>query len=89
MLEIVLLWNFSLPCVWWKYKAEKKQYRSFLGDVEYNFLSQLVSEPNGRDAWLDLLFRNKEGLEGDLMVGVSPEQSNHEMTKFSILGEIW
>ena len=34
-----------------------------------NFLMQLVSEPTRGSASLDLLFTNREGLVGDVVVG--------------------
>jgi len=36
--------------------------------VENNFLTQLVSEPTRGGASLDLLFTNREGLMGDVVV---------------------
>ena len=45
---LVLVGNFNLPEVCWKYNTvEKKQSRRFLECVEDNFLTQLVSEPFG------------------------------------------
>jgi len=37
--------------------------------VEDNFSMQLVSEPSRAGALLDLLFTNREGLVGDVVVG--------------------
>ena len=37
--------------------------------MEDNFLTQLVSEPTREGTPLDLLFVNREGLVGDVMVG--------------------
>jgi len=37
--------------------------------VEDNFLTQLVSEPARGGALLDLLFTNREGLVGDVVIG--------------------
>ena len=37
--------------------------------MEDNFLTQLVSEPARVGASLDLLFTNREGLVGDVVVG--------------------
>ncbi|KAK4810867.1 hypothetical protein QYF61_008839 [Mycteria americana] len=39
----------------------------FLRFVEENFLSQVLSEPTRKDALLDLLFVNREGLMADVM----------------------
>ncbi|KAK4822040.1 hypothetical protein QYF61_006953 [Mycteria americana] len=62
-LALVLLGDFNLPDVCWKYNtAEGKQSRRFLECVADNFLTQLVSEPTREGAPLDLLFTNREGL---------------------------
>lgn len=37
--------------------------------VEGNFLAQLVREPTGEGALMDLLFVNREGFVGDVMTG--------------------
>ena len=51
-------------------------------------LTQLVSEPTKEGASLDLLFVNREGLVGDVMVGGHLGHHNHEMIEFLILGEV-
>jgi len=56
--------------------------------VEDDFLTQLVSEPTRGGASLDLLFTNREGLMGDVVVGGHLGLSNHEMIEFSVLGEV-
>ena len=77
------------PDVCWKYNtAERNQSRRFLEHVEENFLTQLVSKPTREGAPLDLLFANREGLVGDVMVGGRLGHSDHEMTEFLILGEV-
>ncbi|GAB0202648.1 hypothetical protein GRJ2_002730400 [Grus japonensis] len=87
-LALVLVGDFNLPDVCWKYNtAERKQSRRFLECVEDNFLTQLVSEPTREDASLDLLFTNREGLVGDVVVGGCLGLSNHEMIEFSIHGK--
>ncbi|KAK4820600.1 hypothetical protein QYF61_001906 [Mycteria americana] len=49
-LALVLVGDFNLPDVCWKYNtAEKKQSRRFLECVADNFLTQLVSEPTRED----------------------------------------
>ena len=49
---------------------------------------QLVRGPIRRGAQLDLLFTNREGLVGDVKVGSSLGQSDHETVEFLILGEV-
>ena len=62
-LAFVLVGDFNLPGVCWKYNtAERKQSRRFLECMEDNFLTQLVREPTRECALLDLLFVNREGL---------------------------
>jgi len=80
LLSLVLMGDFSLPDICWKYNTEKrKQSRRFLECVENNFLMQLVSEPTKGDASLDLLFANREGLVGGVVVGGCHGRSDHEM----------
>ncbi|KAM9591097.1 uncharacterized protein ACIBXB_006040 [Morphnus guianensis] len=88
---LVLVGDFNFPDVCWKYNmAESKQSRSrrFLECVEDNFLTQLVGEPTRGGASLDLLFTNREGLVGDVVVGGRLGLSDHEMIEFLILGEV-
>ena len=88
-LALVLMGDFSLPDVCWKYNtAERKQSRRFLECAEDNFLTQLVSEPAREGVPLDLLFVNREGLVGDVVVGGHLGHSDHEMIEFLILGEV-
>ncbi|KAK4825246.1 hypothetical protein QYF61_025645, partial [Mycteria americana] len=84
-LALVLVGDFNLLDVCWKYNtAERKQSRRFLECVADNFLTQLVREPTREGAPLDLLFTNREGLVGDVMVGGRLGQSDHEMIEFLI-----
>ncbi|KAK4823310.1 hypothetical protein QYF61_000523 [Mycteria americana] len=88
-LALVLVGDFNLPDVCWKYNtAERKQSRRFLERVADNFLTQLVSEPTREGAPLDLLFTNREGLVSYVMVGGRLGQSDHEMIEFLILEEV-
>ncbi|KAM9591475.1 uncharacterized protein ACIBXB_006271 [Morphnus guianensis] len=85
---LVLVGDFNFPDICWKYNtAVSKQSRRFLEYVEDNFLTQLVGEPTRGGALLDLLFTNREGLVGGVMVGGRLGLSDHEMVEFSILGE--
>ncbi|KAK4823963.1 hypothetical protein QYF61_008349 [Mycteria americana] len=87
-LALVLVGDFNLPDVCWKYNsAERKQSRRFLECVADNFLTQLVSEPTREGAPLDLLFTNREGLVSHVMVGGRLGQSDHEMIEFLICEE--
>ncbi|KAK4823485.1 LOW QUALITY PROTEIN: hypothetical protein QYF61_002549 [Mycteria americana] len=87
-LALVLVGDFNLPDVCWKYNtAERKQSRRFLDCVADNFLTQLVSEPTREGAPLDLLFTNREGLVSHAIVGGCLGQNDHEMIEFLIRGE--
>ncbi|KAK4827846.1 LOW QUALITY PROTEIN: hypothetical protein QYF61_021983 [Mycteria americana] len=76
--------------VCWKYNTaqRKQETRRFLECVEDNFQTQLVSEPTREGALLELLFVNREGLAGDVMVGGCLGHSDHEVIEFLILGEV-
>ncbi|KAK4827211.1 hypothetical protein QYF61_015239 [Mycteria americana] len=88
-LALVLMGDFNLPVVCWKYNtAERKQSRRFLECVEDTFLTQLVSEPTRGGASLDLLFTNREGLVGDVVVGGRLGLSDRDMIEFLIRGEV-
>ena len=56
--------------------------------MEDNFLTQLVSEPTRGDVSLSLLFTNREGLVGDVVVGGRLGLSDHEVIEFLIHGEV-
>ncbi|KAK4818855.1 hypothetical protein QYF61_020074 [Mycteria americana] len=89
LLALVLVGDFNLPDVCWKYnRAERKQSRRFLEGVADSFLTQLVSEPTREGAPLDLLFMNREGLVSHVMVGGCLGQSDHEMIEFLLLREV-
>ena len=88
-LPFVLVGDFNLPDICWKYiTAERKHSRMFLEVVEDNFLTQLVSEPARGGVFLDLLFTNREGLVGDVVVGDCLGLSDHEMIEFLIHDEV-
>jgi len=87
LLVVVLVWDFNLPDVFWKYNtAERKQSRRFLECMEGNLLTQLVSEHTRGGASFDCLLT--EGLVGNLVVGGSLGLSDCEMIEFLILGEV-
>ncbi|RMC21672.1 hypothetical protein DUI87_02540 [Hirundo rustica rustica] len=86
---LVLVGDFNLPDICWELNtAEKRQSRKFLECMEDNFLLQLVGEPTRGGTMLDLLFANRDGLVGDVVVGCRLGQSDHEVIEFSIFGEI-
>ncbi|GAB0186634.1 hypothetical protein GRJ2_001128700 [Grus japonensis] len=85
LLALALMGDFNLTDVCWKYNTAEKR---FLECAEDNFLTQLVSETTREGAPLDLLFVNREGLVGNVMVGGHLGHSHHEMIEFLILGEV-
>ncbi|RMB92461.1 hypothetical protein DUI87_31103 [Hirundo rustica rustica] len=85
----VLVGDFNLPDICWELNtAERRQSRKFLECMEDNFLSQLVGEPTRGRTVLDLLFANRDGLVGDVVVGGRLGQNDHETIEFPIFGEI-
>ncbi|PKU30465.1 rna-directed dna polymerase from mobile element hypothetical protein [Limosa lapponica baueri] len=69
---------------WEHHTAVMSQSGKFLKSVgDDNFLSQVLSEPTRKDALLDF-FVNREGLVGDVMVGVCLSHSDHETVEFKI-----
>lgn len=53
-----------------------------------NVLTELVREPAGEAALLDLLFVNRERLVGDITAGGCLGHSNQKIIEFSILREV-
>ncbi|RMC01147.1 hypothetical protein DUI87_22238 [Hirundo rustica rustica] len=82
---LVLVGDFNLPDICWELNtAEKRWSRKFLECMEDNFLSQLVGEPTRGRTMLGLLFVNRDGLVGDVVVGGRLGQSDHEIRVLNI-----
>ncbi|KAK4827172.1 hypothetical protein QYF61_015134 [Mycteria americana] len=82
---LVLMGDFNFPDISWEYlTAVMSRSWNFLKFVGDDFLSQVLSEPTRKDALLDLLFVNREGLVGDVMVGGCLGHSDYEMVEFKI-----
>ncbi|GAB0188273.1 hypothetical protein GRJ2_001292600 [Grus japonensis] len=62
-----------------------KETRRFLECVDDSFLLQVIEEPMRRDAMLDLVLTNREGLVGNAKVKGSLGCSDHEIVEFKIL----
>ena len=77
----VLMGDFNFPHISWKYHAAYiNRCRKFLKHIENNFLVQVLSELARKDTFLDLLFVNREGHFGEVVLGVSnhwPQKKNH------------
>ena len=70
---LVLMGDFIFPDLYCKYNTvQKKQSGRFLECVEVNFLMQLGRSPP------DLLFRNREGLVGDVETGNCLGERDHK-----------
>ncbi|GAB0208424.1 mitochondrial enolase superfamily member 1 [Grus japonensis] len=83
---LVLMGKFNHPDICWRDNtAERKQSRKFLECIDDNFLLQVTEEPTRRDAMLDLILTNKEGLVGDVKLKGSLGCNDHEMVEFRIL----
>jgi len=82
----VLMGDFNHPNICWKDNtAGHRQSRRFLECVDDNFLPQVIEEPTMRDAMVDLVFTNKEGLVGNVKVKGSLGCSGHEIVEFKLL----
>jgi len=78
--------DFKQPDICWRDNtAGHKQSRRFLERIDDNFLLQVIEEPMGRCAMLDLVLTNKEGLVRNVKVKGSLGCSDHEMVEFKIL----
>lgn len=64
---------------------QRKKSRGFLEFVADNFLMWMVREPAGESAPLNLLFVNREGLAGDVVVGNCLGLNDHDKIDFSTL----
>ena len=63
--------DFNLPDVNWNYHmANTSKSRRFLKHLD-NFLVHVLREPARKGALLDLLLENREGLVGDVAIGLS------------------
>lgn len=82
---IVLVGEFTFPDVFRKYSAaERRRCRKLLECVQDDFVVQVVSEPAGEGAPLALLFADREGLVGDVVVGGSLGISDHDILGFGL-----
>ncbi|PKU41825.1 fh1 fh2 domain-containing protein 3 [Limosa lapponica baueri] len=62
-----------------------KQARTFLECVDDNFLLQVAEKPRKRDALLDFILTNKEGLIGNVKIKGNLGCSDHKVVQFRIL----
>lgn len=64
--------------------ARHRQYRRFLECIGDKFLLQMLEEPKGRGAMLDLVLTYREGLVRNVKLKSSLGYSVHEMLEFKI-----
>ncbi|PKU41873.1 rna-directed dna polymerase from mobile element jockey-like [Limosa lapponica baueri] len=84
---LVLVGDFNYPDICWKgYTVTNIQSKRFLQCIDDNFLTQLVEEPTRREALLDLVLTNKEGLVEDILVEGNLGCSDHGKIEFRIVG---
>jgi len=78
--------NFNHPNISWDdHRARHTQSWGFLQRIHDNFLMQVVEEPTSKEALLDLVLTNKEGLVEDVKGGGRLGCSDHEKVEFRIL----
>ena len=86
LVAIVLMGDFNFLDINWEYDtAVTSRSGKFLKIIGNNSLSQVRREPTRKDALLDLLFVNREGLVGNVMVGGCLGHSDHEIIEFKIV----
>ncbi|PKU46097.1 rna-directed dna polymerase from mobile element jockey- hypothetical protein [Limosa lapponica baueri] len=83
---LVLVGDFNHSDKCWKgYTAKHLHSRRFLQCIDDDFLTQLVEEPTRREALLDLVLTNREGLVEDIKVGGDLGYSDHGKIEFRIV----
>lgn len=81
---LVLLGDLSFPDMCWEYHtATTRKSEKFLKDSENNFQSQVLSEPAGKGALLDLFFEKRDSLLRKMIVGACLGHSDHEIVEFN------
>jgi len=77
--------DFKFPNISWEYHdAVTSKSGKFLKVVDDDFLTQVLRESTSKDALLHLLFVNKEGHMGDVMINGCLSHSGHGMVEFKI-----
>ncbi|KAM9591477.1 uncharacterized protein ACIBXB_006274 [Morphnus guianensis] len=71
----------------WEYHTvDTNRSRKFLKHIEDNLLVQVLRELTRKGALLDLLFVNREGLMGEVVIGGCLGHSDHEVVEVQIVG---
>lgn len=72
--------NINFPNICWKGNTERcEQLRRILEGVKGNFLIKIMDWPTKGEAQLDLLFNNREDVDGNMIISVSIGYSNNEL----------
>jgi len=80
---LILLGDFNHPDICWKSSMLScRQPRRHLECTGYDFLSQVIDCPTRRDAILDLLLTNANGLIDDIRIGGCLGCSDHAVFEF-------
>ncbi|CAM4499672.1 unnamed protein product [Lepidochelys kempii] len=83
---LILMGDFNFPDICWESNtAVHRQSRKFLESVGDNFLAQVLEEPTGGDAFLDLLLTNRVELVGEAKMDGNLGGIDHELVEFRIL----
>ena len=78
--------DLNFPDDNWEYHTEDiNRSRKFLKHTEDHFLVQVLREMTRKGALLDLLFVNREGLMGQVVIGGCLGHSDHEVFDFQIV----
>ncbi|PKU41434.1 adaptin ear-binding coat-associated protein 1 [Limosa lapponica baueri] len=86
---LVLVRDFNYPDICWKgYTARNIQSKRFFQCIDDNFLTQLVEEPTRREALMDVVLANKEGLVEDSKVEGNLGCSDRGKIEFRIVGSM-
>lgn len=77
--------GFNFPDIHWEYHtAVSGKPGKFLKHVEGNFQSQALSKPSRKGVLRGLMFENREGLAGEVMVGGCLAHSDQVIVEFKI-----
>lgn len=63
-----------------------RKFRKFLKHIEGSFLVQVLTEPTRKGTLLDLLFVNRKGLVGKVVIAGCLGHSDYKVVEFQIVG---
>lgn len=75
--------DFSLPDFNWEHlTAGTNRFRIFLKLLDDDFMAQILREPTGQDALLDLSLAHREDLTSERVIGGCLGHSDNETIEF-------